>query len=57
MSKLIKFSPSIFAALVGLISLFEPQLQAIIVAHPAIASVLASVSVIVSHLLPSPVSK
>jgi hypothetical protein len=55
MSNLVKFLPSILAALVGILSIFEPSLQAIVVAHPAVASVLASVSVIISHLIPSPV--
>jgi hypothetical protein len=57
MANLVKFLPSLLAALVGIVAIFEPSLQAVVVAHPAIASVLASLSVIISHLIPSPVSK
>lgn len=50
-----KYLPSLLAAASALLTIFAPQLQALISAHPSVAAVLAGVAVIISHLLPSPV--
>lgn len=48
------YLPSILAALVGAAAIFAGPVQAYIAAHPAIAGVLAAVSAILLHFLPSP---
>ena len=49
-----KYLPSILAAASALLTIFTPQLQAIISSHPSIAAALAAAYAIISHLLPSP---
>jgi hypothetical protein len=50
-----KALPSILAALAALLTVFAPQLQSLISAHPSVAAVLMSLYSIMAHLLPSPV--
>lgn len=49
-----KYLPSILAAASALLTIFTPQIQALIASHPALSASLAAVYAIISHLLPSP---
>ena len=51
-----RYLASIIAAIVGLLGIFADPVQAYIVAHPAIAAIVAAVGAIVTHLMPSPVA-
>jgi phage-related protein len=55
MNFFITYLPSLVAALIGVLSVFNADIQGIITAHPAIASSLAALYAILSHLMPSPV--
>jgi hypothetical protein len=57
MSFLTSYLPSIVSALIAVLSIFSADLQALITSHPAIATSLGALYAILSHLLPSPVSK
>ncbi len=46
--------PSILAAATALLSIFSPQVSAVVAAHPQVSVILASVYAILSHFLPSP---
>lgn len=48
------YLPSILAAVVALATVFLGPMQAWVAAHPAITAVLAGVSAIIAHFLPSP---
>jgi hypothetical protein len=52
--KMKKWIPSFLSLLAGAVTIFSPDLQAVIAAHPETAGVLASVVAIITHLLPSP---
>ena len=49
-----KWLPSLIAIATGAAAILAPELQAVIAAHPVVASVLGSLYAIMSHLLPSP---
>lgn len=57
MSFLTSYLPSIVSALIAVLSIFSADIQGLITAHPAIATSLGALYAILSHLLPSPVSK
>ena len=57
MSFLTSYLPSIVSALIAVLSIFSSDIQALITAHPAIATSLGALYAILAHLLPSPVSK
>lgn len=48
--------PSLIALLGSGATIFMPQLQAIVASHPAVLSAIGAAAVIISHLLPSPLS-
>jgi len=50
-----KYLASIVAVVTAVLAVFEPNVQAFITGHPAVAAVIASVGGIIAHLLPSPV--
>jgi hypothetical protein len=56
-SFLTSYLPSIVSALIAVLSIFSADIQGLITSHPAIAASLASLYAILSHLMPSPVSK
>ena len=51
---MLKWLPTIVVALAAIAGVFVIPAQTWIAAHPAISSVLAGVSAILTHLLPSP---
>ena len=51
---MLKWLPTIVAALAAIAGVFVIPAQTWIAAHPAISAVVAGVSAILSHLLPSP---
>lgn len=57
MSKFTSYLPSIISALLAVLGIFSTDIQGLITAHPAVATGLGALYAILSHLLPSPVSK
>ena len=51
------YIPSIVAAVVALLGVFEPYTQSYITNHPSVAAVIAAIAAVIAHLLPSPVAK
>lgn len=51
------YLPTIIAAVMALVTVFTPQLQDYISAHPAVAAVIAAAGAIAAHLAPSPRGK
>ena len=49
-----KYMPTILLVLTALGSVFTPQIQHVVSAHPSIFGALASVIAVVLHWLPSP---
>ena len=49
--------PTVIAAIVSLVSVFEPTIQGWISANPSVAAVIAGIAAITAALLKSPVSK
>lgn len=47
---------SLLALLGAAAGIFQPQLQHVISAHPAIASAVGGIVTVIAHLLPSPVA-
>jgi hypothetical protein len=56
MTLLKKWWPSIIAGVVALWGTFGGQIVTLVATHPKLSSVLASVAVIIAHLVPSPVA-
>ena len=52
-----QYIPSIVAAVTALVTIFTPEIQQVVVNHPAWASTLAAIYAIMTHLMPSPVAK
>lgn len=48
--------PSLLALAGSAATIFLPQLQIVVASHPVILSVLSSIAVIISNLLPSPIA-
>ena len=51
---MVKSLPSVLAILTGLAAVFAPQIQDVVSAHPAVASVLGALAVIAAHFAPPP---
>ena len=51
---MIKYLPSLLAAVIALLGIFADPVQAFVSSHPAVATVVAGLGAIVAHLLPSP---
>jgi hypothetical protein len=50
------WAASVVAALVSIATIFATPLQALIASHPSLAALLGGASVIIAHLLPSPLA-
>ena len=57
MNWLKKYAPTLMAIGSTLLTAFTPEIQKSIASHPTVTLVLTSVLTIISHFLPSPISK
>ena len=54
MAFILRWLPSILASILGMLGVFSGPVQGYVVAHPAVAAVVAAAGTVIAHILPSP---